>query len=165
VLTLNGSQVVHVLIAVSALICWLLPSNAHCVPTDCVLACRAGDGSSRWARFSAPNTTEIGAYRFTPNQTTALYPQLAKLKPLVTNPSVFNKAIKNAILQKHIIPSAVYNADLAYVVAQGSKDSTVRTQYNTDSVTFWTDGPSECLPLSRTLICLYVTALPTSPRG
>jgi hypothetical protein len=52
---------------------------------------RIYDGNSRWARFSAPTTKKVGSYQFTPNQTTALYPQLASAKPLATSSAVFDK--------------------------------------------------------------------------
>ena len=49
-----------------------------------VCMCRTNDGSQQWAqlRFAPINT--VGAYQPTPNQTAALYPQLASTNTWVT---------------------------------------------------------------------------------
>ncbi len=49
-----------------------------------VPCCRLTDGFVEWAAFvPSPANGPVGKYQFTPNQTYALYPQLAKAKSIL----------------------------------------------------------------------------------
>ncbi|KAI7845827.1 hypothetical protein COHA_000737 [Chlorella ohadii] len=101
-----------------------------------VLTTSLRDGFDRYVPFTpAANGSAPGAYQFTPNQTYSVYPQIAQTKPLVlSSVSEFKPAPPNAI------GSPEYIADLAEVFVVGRKDSTNRTQDQTDIANFWADG-------------------------
>ena len=48
-----------------------------------VALCRTNDGSQQWAQFRFAPINTVGAYQPTPNQTAALYPQLAGTTPWI----------------------------------------------------------------------------------
>jgi hypothetical protein len=89
----------------------------------------ANDGVSNYVKFTpSPANGPAGAYQFVTNQTYALYPQLATATPFViSNVSSFDQG------PPHPLNSSQYKADLAEVYVIGVKNSTNRTQYQTDT--------------------------------
>lgn len=94
------------------------------------------DGLSNYSPFTpAPTPGPPGAYQYTPGQTFVLYPQLATTKTFViSNISEFDIGPPNAL------NSTAYTTELAEVFSFGVKNSTVRSQYQTDTAYFWADG-------------------------
>jgi len=64
---------------------------AHCEGCTCSLlrldSHRTNDGSQQWAQFRFAPLNTVGAYQPTPNQVTAVYPQLASTNTWVTPPA------------------------------------------------------------------------------
>ncbi|PRW60432.1 PAP2 superfamily [Chlorella sorokiniana] len=101
-----------------------------------VLTASLRDNFDRYVPFTpAANDSAPGLYQFTPNQTYSVYPQIAQTKPVVlSSVTEFKPAPPNAI------GSPEYVADLAEVFVVGRKDSSNRTQEQTDTANFWADG-------------------------
>eukprot|EP00775_Hariotina_reticulata_P009825 gene9825-9983_t len=97
------------------------------------------DKGAAWARWEpAPAGTPF-RYQLVPNQTYALYPQLAQATPFILTVAEVdgianNKDKKNGPVLKP--PQDDYQKTYEY----GSKNSKVRKQYDTDSAFFWADG-------------------------
>ncbi|KAG6554802.1 hypothetical protein Mapa_003822 [Marchantia paleacea] len=101
------------------------------------LKSRTNDGSQRWAKFQpAPLDGPVGKYQFTPNQTFALYPQLA-----TTRPEVIRGAKDfDTLGGPPSIPSAKYNSDYQTVATVGNANSPLQTKLLKDTARFWEDG-------------------------
>ncbi|CAL8470656.1 g10198 [Coccomyxa elongata] len=100
-----------------------------------VVKSRQNDGSALWARYTpSPANGPIGKYQYVPNQTYAQYPQLGLNTTTFVLPSVKTYA---ALTKPYEIPSKQYNADYNETKAYGSKNSTVRSQYQTDTGLLW----------------------------
>ncbi|CAM6048346.1 unnamed protein product [Sphagnum compactum] len=98
---------------------------------------RTYDGSQTWADFHpAPPGGPVGEYQFTPNQTYALYPQLAQTTPIViTSPKTFD--IYGGPLK---IPSQEYDADYNLTITIGNANSPNQTSYEKATAKFWEAG-------------------------
>lgn len=94
------------------------------------------DGFSNYVPFTpAPPGGPPGAYQFTPNQTYALYPQLATTRPFViTNVSSFDLGPPLAL------SSPNYTTQLGEVYTLGAKGSPARNPTQNDTIYFWVDG-------------------------
>lgn len=118
----------------------MLPSHLT-TRTLQVLANRVDDGYADWSNFQpapANTTASIGRYQFVPGQTTALYPQLANVDPLVL--SQYDVIRLTDDFHAHDINSTNYTHDLNSVYVYGSLNSPNRSQYDTQSAGFWADG-------------------------
>ncbi|BBN01653.1 hypothetical protein MPTK1_2g09150 [Marchantia polymorpha subsp. ruderalis] len=101
------------------------------------LKSRTNDGSQKWAKFQpAPLDGPVGKYQFTPNQTFALYPQLATTRPEVI------KAAEDfdTLGGPPSIPSAKYNSDYQTLATVGNANSPLQTKLLKDTARFWEDG-------------------------
>ena len=102
--------------------------------------CRASDGSQKWVKFiPSPAGGPTGKYQFTPNQTYALYPQLATTRPFVI------KSVKDFDTEggPSKIPSAQYDADYKLSATIGNANSSLQTKALKDTAKFWEDGASK----------------------
>lgn len=100
---------------------------------------RTNDGSQRWAKFKpAPPNGPHGKYQFTPNQTFALYPQLA-----ATRPEVIRAAEDfDTFGGPPEILSSKYNSDYQTAATVGNANSPLQTPVLKDTARFWEDGAS-----------------------
>ncbi|EFJ42820.1 hypothetical protein VOLCADRAFT_107067 [Volvox carteri f. nagariensis] len=111
------------------------------VPTvQRILVDRIRDGISYFANFKPfSNSSEnIGRYQFTPGQTSARYPQVARAKPFYLSSYDVDVITKN--LTRFSLNDTEYGRELWQVYLYGSVNSTVRTAYDTGSVRFWALG-------------------------
>lgn len=102
--------------------------------------CRASDGSQKWVKFNpSPAGGPTGKYQFTPNQTYALYPQLATTRPFVI------KSVKDFDTEggPTKIPSAQYDADYKLSATKGNANSSLQAKALKDTAKFWEDGASK----------------------
>ena len=61
-----------------------MSGTSECGVLNTTFHCRLDDGFDKWAPFTpAPANGPVGAYQFTPNQTYALYPQLANVTTIL----------------------------------------------------------------------------------
>jgi hypothetical protein len=78
-------------------------------------------------------------YQFVPNQTYALYPQLAQATPFILTVAELDSIANNKDQKNGPVFKAPQN-DYQKTYEYGSKNSKVRQQYDTDSAWFWADG-------------------------
>lgn len=98
---------------------------------------RSYDGSQEWSKFHpSPPGGPTGKYQFTPNQTSVLYPQLARTRPFVVK-SV-TSFDKNGGPYK--IPSASYNAQYEELATSGNANSSLQTAAFKEIARFWEAG-------------------------
>eukprot|EP00884_Botryococcus_braunii_P023567 jgi/Botrbrau1/9895/Bobra.0080s0024.2 len=110
---------------------------------------RVDDNSQRWFPFTpAPPNGPPGAWQFTPNQTYALYPQLANTTTFVTPaPGKFANTLLGAS-KPQAVGTSEYAKELANVASVGEKTSANRSQYESETAPFWAqaDGTSQLAP-------------------
>ncbi|GAB4813265.1 hypothetical protein N2152v2_000311 [Parachlorella kessleri] len=118
-----------------------------------VVADRLDDGFDKWVSFTpAPANGPVGAYQFTPNQTYALYPQLANVTTILlpanqsapSTPPASQFSSKAEIITQPwgisplTVSSSEYTTELQQVFTLGKKGGTNQT--NIDTANFWADG-------------------------
>ncbi|GAB4815934.1 hypothetical protein N2152v2_002980 [Parachlorella kessleri] len=118
---------------------------------------RLTDGFDVWAEFTPAPAGSVGEYQFTPNQTYALVPQLAKARTYFPPP---NKTFEDSLLP-HPITSPEYTAELEEIYRVGGKNSTERSQYDTETALFW-DIPLNTSSVSGLFNTIAQTLLPAN---
>ena len=98
-----------------------------------------------WAKFiPSPPGGPTGKYQFTPNQTYALYPQLATSRPFLV------KSVKpyDKYGGPYPIPSAQYNTEYDELATIGNANSSKNTPAFKKTALFWEAGASTNFALS-----------------
>ncbi|GLI63062.1 hypothetical protein VaNZ11_005964, partial [Volvox africanus] len=103
-----------------------------------ILNKRLCDGSSSFANFKPGDSSVLGLYQFTPNQTTVHYPQVA----YATGFYLASKDIDvfTAKLKHFNLSDPEYAKQLKETFSLGSVISANRSAYDTGSVFFWAQG-------------------------
>ncbi|CAL8465032.1 g4567 [Coccomyxa elongata] len=132
-----------------------------------LIVSRINDSTQQWADYqpASANNGPVGVYAFTPNQTFVLYPQLANATTIATpkaNPPPSQQAgaafaqysnadtltvgpaqtffsTKLTQYKPLDLNSAEYADNFNTVASLGSKNSTARKQYDTETAWFWAD--------------------------
>ncbi|GIL77823.1 hypothetical protein Vretimale_6655 [Volvox reticuliferus] len=124
-----------------------------------ILNKRLCDGSSFFANFKPGSSSILGLYQFTPDQTTVHYPQVANANGFF----LANKDVDafTAKLKHFTLSDAEYAKQLQETFSLGSVASTSRTEYDTGSVYFWSQGNGTST-LAGFWIGVALEALPAS---
>lgn len=122
---------------------------------------RIGDGSTRWSRFKPAPPGTRWRYQFTPNQTMALYPQMATTRPFILPAATLKSAATNTQPARGPVMKLPATSEYMATFELGSRASAKRTPYQTGSVFFW-NGPTNTSGITGMWLDIGRQLLPAS---